>query len=323
MKEIDAVITWVDGNDPSHIAKRKKYGSNEIFNANDVAGSTRFNNLGEIFWCIASLNRFASFLHKIYLVTDEQNPHLESFLEKNFPQGHIPIEIIDHKTIFRGYEEYLPTFNSITLETMTWRIPGLSENYIEFNDDLMLASPISPEDFFTEDGKVICYASKYSQLWTWLTRKLKRKVHGRTKVTFKRSMMNGARLAGEKSFFYKLHHTPKGLNRVFFEKYFKENPEEMIRNIKYRFRNAEQFTPQELQYISLDKMGKCKRLPIEGNLFFLQPKKRKGYVHKKLEKLKKNKSYKFCCFNSLDWANDSERKSILSWIEERLQIKLD
>ena len=89
---IDAVITWVDGNDERHKAKRMKYGNETIFNAEDIAGSSRFASLGEIFYCVASLNRYAPWINKIYLVTDEQNPEIDSLIEKHFPDGHIPME---------------------------------------------------------------------------------------------------------------------------------------------------------------------------------------------------------------------------------------
>ena len=105
--KIDAVITWVDGDDPRHKAKREQYGDRRIFAQDDVAGSTRYKSLGEIFYCIASLNRFAPWLNKIYIVTDEQNPMVEEFLRKHFPEGTIPMEIVDHKVIFRGYDPRL------------------------------------------------------------------------------------------------------------------------------------------------------------------------------------------------------------------------
>ena len=161
-EKIDAVITWVDGDDPRHRAKRQRFGTQKHFAEENVAGDTRFSNLGEIFYCVASINRFAPWINKIFIVTDEQNPNLEPFLEQHFPQGYIPIEIVDHKTIFRGYEHYLPTFNSISIESMTWRIPGLSDKFIEFNDDFVLCAPVTPADFFAGENKLVCYAQKKS-----------------------------------------------------------------------------------------------------------------------------------------------------------------
>lgn len=75
--KIDAVITWVDGDDPAHKAKRMKYASSEVLGAADKAADTRFSDLGEIFWCVASLNRFAPWLNRIYIVTDAQDPGLD------------------------------------------------------------------------------------------------------------------------------------------------------------------------------------------------------------------------------------------------------
>ncbi len=319
--EIDAVITWVDGNDPILKQKRLKYGDANIFAAEDVAGSTRFNSLGEIFYCVASLNRFASWLHKIYVVTDGQDPGLIPFLEENFPEGYIPIEVVDHKVIFRGYEEYLPTFNSISIETMTWRIPSLSEYYIELNDDFVLSLPTKPEDFFLPDGRSVCYAKMYNMQWTKFTRMLKPVKNGRTRVTFKGNMYNAALLANRRFSFLKLLHTPRALRKSIYEDYFLEHPEMLLRNIVHRFRHADQFTSQELQYLILmnKSMLKVSR-DVDELHFILQPKFDIGYVEKKLARLSQMSNCKFCCFNSLDKASDEGRKLIVDWIERVLKL---
>lgn len=319
--KIDAVITWVDGDDPHHREKRARYGSKEMFAAQDVAGETRFSSLGEIFWCVASINRFAPWINRIYIVTDGQDPGLNGFLEEAFPEGHIPVEIVDHKVIFRGYEEYLPTFNSVSLETMTWRIPGLSDRFIELNDDFMLTAPVTPEDFFTPDGKPVCYAKRYSVALTRFTRLFKHRKDGSKKVTFKGLMLNAASLAGSRSFYFRLDHTPRALRRDFYENYFSKHKELMARNIRYRFRDPDQFTPQELQYLTLYRKGECVQRDSHKVLFFLQPKRKRDYVKRKLEKLDRMKSCKFICFNSMDLASEPDRAMIMSMIENRLGLK--
>lgn len=317
---IDAVITWVDGNDPKHQAKRLRHGDRTLFDAEDVAGSTRFSSLGEIFYCIASLNHFAPWLHKIFIVTDEQDPGLEPFLQRHYSNGYIPFEIIDHKVIYEGYEEFLPTFNSISIETMTWRIPGLSQHYIEFNDDLILSSPVTPEDFFLPDGRSVCYATWYSMHWTKFTRMLKPVKDGRKRVTFKGNMYNAALIAGRRYSFLKLAHTPKALRRDFSERYFGEHPEMLLHNIAHRFRHAEQYTTQELQYLLLAQEDRLCVRSVDDNLFFLQPNGRNGYIQKKMKSLAQMRDCKFCCFNSLDKASEHERRMIVDWIENRLGL---
>lgn len=317
---IDAVITWVDGDDPRHIAKREQYGSGKILRADDVAGNTRFNSLGEIFYCVASINRFAPWINKIYIVTDEQDPHLEEFLAKYFPEGHIPVEIVDHKVIFRGYEHCLPTFNSISIESMTWRIPGLSDHFIEFNDDLILAAPVSPEDFFTEDG-VVCYGKWHSSLLVRLSRLLKYRFDGSKKVTYKETMCNGAALAGSPARFIMMHHTPKALLKPLYEEFFTQHPESLQENIRHRFRCAGQYNPQEMHYVTLAQHGRCQMRSVEDNLLYLKPKPDVEYVKSKLGGFTRKAGYKFGCFNSLDQTSEQGLKMIIEWIERRIGLK--
>ncbi len=116
---IDAVITWVDGGDPLHKAKRLSYITNKQENKHiDVAGETRYRQVGEIYYCVASILRYAPWIRKIYIVTDNQNPHVDEFVSRNFPDNKTPIEIVDHKVIFRGYEQYLPTFRDFMMRAL-------------------------------------------------------------------------------------------------------------------------------------------------------------------------------------------------------------
>ena len=319
--KIDAVITWVDGNDPAHRAKRRKYADPGMLVSDDVAGDTRFVEVGEVAWCVASINRFAPWINKIYIVTDAQDPKLGPFMERNFPDGYIPMEIIDHQTIYRGYEEYIPTFNASSIESMTWRIPGLSDCFIEFNDDLMLNQPLSVSDFYTEDGYPVCYAGKANVPFTMFTRLFKIKSGGRKKVTFKGVQCNAARLGGARWSFLKTNHTPKALRRDFYERYYDEHPEDLIRNIRCRFRAPDMYISSLLQYTVLAKQHKCTVRPVKGNLFYMQPNGRSGYVQKKLDLLT-SRNFKFICFNSIDKATPDELNLVKQLVQSKLNIIL-
>ena len=319
--KIDAVITWVDGKDPVHREKRAKYADPSMLKADDVAGDTRFVEVGELKWCVASINRYAPWINKIYIVTDSQDPHLEDFMNRNFPQGHIPMEIVDHKVIFDGYEEYLPTFNACSIESMTWRIPGLSERYIQFNDDMMLCAPVSVEDFFTEDGKLVCYAGWDNIPLVRLTRYWKKISKPNKKVTFRGILCNAARLAGNKWSFLRINHNPRALSREFYEAYFAAYPEALIRNLKYRFRDSDMYVPELLQYTIMHKEGLCKLCPVRGNLMYIQPKRKKNYVKRKLKRLSEGR-YLFCCFNSIDKAQPEDLQAVRNWVTSNLNVCL-
>ena len=317
---IDAVITWVDGDDERHKAKRMRYGNWNIFQAEDIAAETRFSSVGEIGYCVASINRFAPWINKIYIVTDEQNPHIEDFMDKHFPEREIPIEIVDHKILFVGYEEYLPTFNSISIESMTWRIPKLSEHYIEFNDDFMLAAPTKAEDFFTVDGKVICYGKKYCSLLVGISRFFKRRKNGEKKVTFKETMLNGASVLGYKWFFIKFYHTPRALLKSVYRDFFNTHNELLARNISFRFRSYRQFNPQEIQYMLLYHSKRCILRDACKEMLYLKPKKESRYTMRKLEFFDKRPDAKFACINSLDRTSKHIQNLIKNWIEKRIGI---
>ena len=305
---IDAVITWVDGNDIQHKEKRMKYGNNAMFKAE------------EIFYCVASIHRFAPWINKIYIVTDGQDPHIKSFIEKNFSRQ-IPIEIVDHKTIFKGYEEFLPTFNSISIESLTWRIPGLSEHYIEFNDDFMLAAPAMPEDFFTSDGKVVCYGKKYSSLLVRISRTVKRRWNGEKKVTFKETMLNAATLLGERWFFIKIYHTPRALLKSIYQEFFNAHCDILKKNISYRFRSHKQFNAEEIQYMLLYNSKRCILQSAHENLLYIKPKRKVRYTQKKLQLFEKRESAKFACINSLDNTSCEIQEKIIAWMQQRIGVK--
>ena len=317
--KIDAVITWVDGNDPAHKARMARYGDKSAFARDDVAGSTRFASVGEIAWCVASINRFAPFINKIYIVTDGQDPQLGAFLHENFPEGHIPVEIVDHTVVFRGYESCLPVFNSVAIESVLWRIPDLSEHFIYFNDDFLLSAPVTPEDFFTPDG-VVCYASWHSVLLTDLSRKWKTLMHGGKKqVTFKGMLRNAVSVAGGGSRYLHYGHTPRALLRSFYENFFALHPDALVRNIRHRFRDADQFCPEEMQFLCLWRAGRCEIRRPEEKLFFFQMKERPHYLDRKMRSLEKGR-FIFCCFNSLDKLPEDERTRIVGWIDRHLDI---
>ncbi len=315
---IDIVIPWVDGNDPAHVAKRLKYNTLKYeTKLEDVGGSSRFDNIGEILYCVQSINIFAPFIRKIFLITDGQDPKLEEFLNGKFPDGHIPMEIIDHKVIFRGYEEFLPTFNSRAIEAMMWRIPDLSEHFILMNDDFILTGPVTPEDFYQGD-RTICYAKHYLTLWARMMRAFRPRKRGHKRISFKDSMLNAVDIMGGSPRFMFLSHTPRALKKSFFEKFFEERKDIMITNICHKFRHEEQFNSQELFYLSEYRAKRCIVISPERKLIYLNPKNKEGYIDRKLEMFDSRPEAVFCCINTLCLAEKKDQEKVLSWVRNRL-----
>ncbi len=324
--EIDFVITWVDGEDPNHKSKMQSYLRGYNYEAReDVAAPTRFRSLGEIAYCVASILRFAPFARKIFIVTDHQDPHLDDFLAKYFPDNKTPIEIVDHTVIFRGYEPYLPTFNSLSIETMLWRIPGLSENYVYLNDDILITAPTKPEIWF-RDGKSVVYGYWHNTLTALLARKTIDMSHREAPVKFRDGMLNTAlRLGGEFLWrFIRIQHTPHALRRSLFFRYFDQNPEALTDNIKYRFRDRMQYNVQELNYLLAIRAKEAIIESATPLLGYYDPTHHTGERFEKLMKhLETSKDLTFLCINSLDLAPKNEADRLTEWIEKRLGVSLD
>ena len=76
--KVDAVITWVDGNDIEHRGKMSKHLKNKK-SLNIKPVRMRFDQVGEIEFAVKSILKYAKFIRNIYIITDNQKPE---FLKK-------------------------------------------------------------------------------------------------------------------------------------------------------------------------------------------------------------------------------------------------
>lgn len=316
--DVDVVIAWVDGNDPEQRAKREKYLSGKHEERyDDIAGDERYVENGELKFCVASILRHAPFVRNIFIITDSQNPRIDGFIEKNFPNSSKKIRIIDHAEIFRGYEQYLPVFNSLAIETMMWRIEDLSERFVYFNDDVVLLHDIEPTDWHTYEGVPVCYAGSFPSLWARVLRWIKPRRHGHKPFGFKDSMLNAADLVMA-GWFPKIDHTPHPMIKSRLERIYRSHPEFIEKNIKYKFRNPRQYNPQVLFYLS----GANELRSPHGRLLFI--KSRKGeddYVERKIrEGEKMGDSLMFGCVNSMESLPEKEKGEIKEWLGKRISV---
>ncbi len=312
MFNIDVVITWVDGNDPELSAKRAQYmQGNDSLQADDIAGTTRYSDRGEIYWCVRSINKFMPWVHRIFIVTDGQDPKVES---------EIPVEIVDHKVIFRGYEHYLPTFNSLSIEAMLWRIPELSEHFVYFNDDFMICKKVNKDMFFPKEGYIKCHGHKASLLWTKIRYFFKRLMGHACRVNHVQQMMDSADIVGGSNSFIRLSHTPYPLLKSTLQGFYESHPSLLAQNICNRFRSREHFRSDELVYMLLRKEGKLQVMPERDVLMEYMPHGGMERLERKLHRVTCPGSHVcFINFGSLDKASDDIFSRITQFVEELLK----
>lgn len=325
---IDAVITWVDGDCPEFKRKMESYLGGENRRKIPGAHQTRFASINEIKYCLLSILKFAPFIRNIYIVTDGQDPNLYSDIKKYYPERIDSIRIVDHKEIFSGYESNLPTFSSRSIEFMLWRIKGLSDNFVYFNDDFILIRSIKPEDWFINSKPVL--------RGNWATLPLFRILWNSIRINANRFLLNNSTFKPRPSFhlgqwysastlgfrlnYFKYNHTPSAINRKILEDFFANNEALLQQNIAFRFRNHNQ-----LGFVAfanhLEILNGNKHF-AKPDLAYLQPYKRNhNYIENKIQFCESTPQIKYLCIQSLEMCTKEQQSKIFGWMDGILGIK--
>lgn len=159
---IDVVYTWVNGTDPRWKAEKeywhkhwiasltgqplpeKPEDTHRVKGSDTANADNRFRDNEELRYSLRSLEKYAPWVRHIYVVTDGQVP---SWLNLASPK----LRIVKHSEIFAN-QSHLPVFSSPAIEWSLDNIPGLSDAFLYFNDDVFLGSHVRPEDFVSQTG---------------------------------------------------------------------------------------------------------------------------------------------------------------------------
>lgn len=140
---IDIVIPWVDGNDYAWRQERDLWHSRLSGNIETDANSEiRYQSWDNLNYWFRSVEVNLPWVNRIFLITWG---HIPYFLKLDNPK----LVVVRHDEYIP--KEFLPTFNSNTIEMNLWRIESLSENFIIFNDDLFALRPIQESYYFQND----------------------------------------------------------------------------------------------------------------------------------------------------------------------------
>lgn len=159
---MDAVITYVNGLDPHW---QKEY-------ASVVGGETlrkRYRDWGTLPYLVRGIRAHMPYVNNVYLVVSGESQVPEWVRGSD-------IKVVLHKDIIPA--EFLPTFNSNTIELFLHRIPGLDQEFLSFNDDMFPVRDTKAEEFF-QDGKPVTGFTRNlvaGNLFKVMTRNTDRKV---------------------------------------------------------------------------------------------------------------------------------------------------
>lgn len=322
---IDAVITWVDGADPHHKAKLDTYLTSIGGSRPRAASSARFNSVGEIEYSVVSLLRYAPWIRNIFIISDQQQPELISKLVGTSYESRV--KVIDHSVIFAGYEQYLPTFNSMSISSMLWRIPGLAEHFLFLNDDFALIRPLAPSDFF-RGSKVVLHGVWRTQTDQRFVKRISsfvKKMVGQNtiddkdeRVRFIGVQENGAKMLGFDQKVFQLEHNPHPWKLSSWQNYFAANRDELEKNISFRLRSSQQFVPESFSAHYEIKAGNA---VIDNSIKTLQLKPADQAMlrlRSKLAAAERDPSFVFVCIQSLENAPKETFSLIIDWLNSKI-----
>ena len=139
MRPMDAVITYVDGNDS---VWRKSFAQA----VGVPAIEKRYRDWGTLVYLVRGIRRYMPFIRKIFLVVSGES-QVPSWVSGS------DVRVVLHSEIIP--QRFLPVFNSTAIEMFLHRIPELDEQFVYFNDDMFPVRHTREEEFYVEGKSVI------------------------------------------------------------------------------------------------------------------------------------------------------------------------
>lgn len=332
---IDFVVTWVDGSDPDWIKEKSKY--EEIYlskSERSANGEERFRNWDTLKYWFRAIEQYAPWVNNVYFITCGHTP---DWLNLDAPK----LKHIKHTDYIP--EKYLPTFNSIPIELNMFRIDNLAEHFVYFNDDVFLAKPVTPEDFFCGGLPVFSAVvepcaintnSVYDHMRYAIVSTVNKHFKGRLtesiqahpekwfynldphQLEFNWQAYNNGNLQG-----IHIHHFAKSYQKSYFKKVWDDIPETMDSTSSHRFRTG---------YDVLDGIISIWNL-MDGSFFPVRTDYYGKYFsdfehnHEEISESFKQQKYRMICLNDTEVTTpekfESSKKSLLQILQHTFPNK--
>lgn len=306
--DVDVVFTWVDGQDPDWLTKKKNYEFNLGKGNSENYSSARYEQIDELRYAMRSIAAFFKGFRKIFIVTDKQIPW---WLDTTHPK----IQIIDHTEIFPNLN-MLPVFNSHSIEANLHRISGLSKKFIYMNDDMFIWRPVNKGKFFTANGISVSRVEDISN------------VHGNVEAdhpAWRSGALNGNNILekkfGVRSYSYHLH-CPYALDKDIINEMWNDFSNEFLDVSKSKFRSHKDISPLSFLYHAYSFINK-KSIKEESGLCKSYMLNSSNTAHvKTLEKIADDDiSVDFVCLNDGGEGRLTER--VLNALSTKFPIKAE
>lgn len=299
--EIDFVYLWVNGNDPKWLAKKNAFLG--IVDSTPDNCKARFSDRGELRYSLRSLELYAPWIRRIFIVTDNQVPE---WLDTTNPK----VQIVDHTEIMPS--ECLPCYNSALIEQFLHNIPGLSEHFLYANDDMFFNRPVQPQDFFTPDGRpfIFMHRRPFRKLVIWYRQNIKHKPFSTYLITIRNSSRLVEKAYG-KYYGCKPHHNIDAYTRSMFTLVNEKFKEELSTMRSHHIRSVDDYQRCLYSYVALaEKIGKMYYISSKHSM------RVQIYKHQLYQKLQRKNPMLFCV-NDSELANDDDREIAAKYLNKK------
>lgn len=150
----DAVVTFVTADDSEFRESLRRYRPGA---APESYSRSRFDDLGELRYCLRGIAQHAPFVRRIFLVVSaiSQIPEWLDLSAVTQPR----VVVVTHDDMcaqarssgqwpsLPECRDVLPTFNSNAIEALLPFIPGIAPHFLYFNNDMLLGNTVTPLTF--------------------------------------------------------------------------------------------------------------------------------------------------------------------------------
>jgi len=298
MMEIDLVYLWVNGNDPQWIAKRDACIGKPTGKQENCKG--RFADSGDLKYSLRSIEKYAPWIHRIFIVTDNQVPE---WLDTSNPK----VRIVDHTEILP--QESLPCFNSSLIEQFLYKIPELSERFLYANDDMYINQPITPGTFFADDGLPYLFMNRkpFRKFTLWLRENILKKPLSQYLQKIRNASCLFEKRYG-KYYGCKLHHNIDAYLKSTFELTHQLFRDEFATMRLHHMRSSLDYHRTIISYVAIEEKRGHLRYVSQHHSFRLHIDNRKLY-----RKFERYNPVLFC-MNDSEFVNDDDRRFAIDYV---------
>lgn len=140
---VDVVVTWLDTSDKNWWKEYREVARQNNITTKHESPTSPNEASKEIYYCIKGIRKNMPWIRNLFLFT--QRPQKPIWYGKE----DLGVKLVHHDEVFPH-----KTYSGMVTCAETFNIPGLSEHYVQFEDDIYVTKPVKKEYFF-KSGKPI------------------------------------------------------------------------------------------------------------------------------------------------------------------------